>query len=293
MTEVSVISQGTGDQELDRAIATAGYSYDSIQDIFISTMNPWQRNVGYCALYNEAAAPLGMIIDTEPIYFDYKGKKWMIGFWKGQYDLVTGCEIGIYTKAFDLDIPGVFNGNFYNAVNDDECLQMSYTLRKNNRTLFTREGKHWWLTGFKLGEFSDPNELEMDITLNFDNRDMCDAFVLGLKNLGYSTALTQEDKTVKFTFASPHSSQPITRTPKTDYIIQRKNELLCATYQEITKPYKTFPEKLNALKTEVPEIYEKILQIGKNKQSFELFILITMIGALLLSHPFGSSTNKP
>jgi len=45
-------------------------------------------------LYDEAAAPLGMIVDCEPIHFEYKGKRWLIQFWKGQYDLPTGAEVG-------------------------------------------------------------------------------------------------------------------------------------------------------------------------------------------------------
>jgi len=66
--EFSVVPEGTGNDELDKAIEIAGYSYDPKQDIFYSTMDPWQRDIGYCRLYDELAAPLGMIIDCEPIY---------------------------------------------------------------------------------------------------------------------------------------------------------------------------------------------------------------------------------
>ncbi len=45
--EFAVLPQGTGNAELDKAIEIAGYSYDPKQDIFYSTMDPWQRNVGY------------------------------------------------------------------------------------------------------------------------------------------------------------------------------------------------------------------------------------------------------
>src|SRR5665647_1009964 len=82
----NVVPEGTGSDELDKAIEIAGYSYDQKQDIFYSTMDPWQRDIGYCRLYDELAAPLGMITDCEPIHFEYLEKKWMIGFWKGQYD---------------------------------------------------------------------------------------------------------------------------------------------------------------------------------------------------------------
>ena len=73
----------TGNDEVDKAIGAAGYSYDMKQDMFYSRMDAWQREMGYCRLYDEVAAPCGMIIDCEPINFEYDGKKWLIEFWKG------------------------------------------------------------------------------------------------------------------------------------------------------------------------------------------------------------------
>lgn len=283
--EFLVLPQRTGNDELDKTIEVAGYSYDPVQDIFFSTMNPWQRNVGYCRLYDEAAAPLGMIIDSEPIYFKYQEKKWMIGLWKGQYDLVTGGEIGFYEGVLDLDILGVFSGTFYNAVSNVDRLQMSYTLKKNGTTLFTREGKHWWLTGFKLGEFSEPSELQMETIITFENALMRDAFVTGLRDAGYlDRSINIVENAVSFVFDIPHTPQPLTRTEKTDRVIQRKNKFLCEKYQEITEPYDTFPNKVKAIEEQAPEIYEQILTMGKNKKHYELFIVIIMIGTSLLSY---------
>ncbi len=279
------LPKGTGDEELDRVLAIAGYSYDSMQDIFFSTLDPWQRKVGYCRLYDEAAAPLGMIIDCEPIYFEYQGKKWMIGLWKGQYDLVTGGEIGIYTGILDFDIPDVVSGIFYNAVSNIDLLQMSYTLKKNGNPLFSREGKHWWLTGFKLGEFSEPSELEMDLSITFKHELMRDAFLTGLRNAGYTDNLLKiNGNVVSFLFGTPRTSQPITRTKETDQFIQRKNQLLCEKYTEITKPYDTFPDKVKALEELAPEIKEQILGFGKNKKIYEVLIIIIMFGTSLMSY---------
>ncbi|TCQ01960.1 uncharacterized protein DUF4474 [Serpentinicella alkaliphila] len=50
---------------------STGYSYEIDQDIFYSNLYAWQRNMGYCRLYDKAAAPLSMTIDCEPIYFKY------------------------------------------------------------------------------------------------------------------------------------------------------------------------------------------------------------------------------
>jgi hypothetical protein len=284
-----LLPQLTDNDELDKVVEIAGYTYDPTQDIFISNMDPWQRNLGYCRLYDEAAAPLGMIIDCEPIYFAYKEKKWMISFWKGQYDLVTGCEIGVYTESLDLNIFGAFTGTFYNSASNDDRLQLSFTLKKNGNTLFTRDGKHWWLTGFKLGEFSEPSDLSMEIEITLHDATMRDAFVSGLRNAGYTNREFKIDgNTVNFTFDIPHTPQPFTRTSEIDRFIQRKNELLCESYQEITKSYNNIQEKVKAIEEQAPELYEKVLKIWKKKPSYEIFNLMFMVGMFLLSLVRGS-----
>lgn len=235
-----LLPQVTGRAMLDKLIAFFGYAYDSNQDIFYSTMDSWQRNVGFCHLYDQAGAPLSMIMDCEPVYFEYGGEKWLIEFWKGQYGMVTGGEIGVYTGGIDVKILGIYNDTFYNCASDDDLLEMSYTLKKNGNTLFTREGKHWWLTGFKLGEFSEPSELSMDISITLKDEIMRDAFLAGFSTAGYSDAeYNVVGNTVSFTFNIPRTSQPSTRTPATDWIIQRKNEFLCNMYQEIISKGKT------------------------------------------------------
>ena len=289
-----LLPEETGNEELDNIVEIAGYSYDPKQDIFYSDMDPWQRGIGYCRLYDEAAAPLGMIIDCEPIHFVYGGKKWMIAFWKGQYDLVTGCEIGVYTGALNQTIPG-----FYHCASNEDLLQMSYTLIKNNKADFTREGTHWWLTGFRLGEFSEPSELMMDVKITLKNESMCEAFVNGLRNAGYSDDefITERDRTtVRFKFDVPHTRQPITRTPRTDRLIQIKNQQLCLKYQEITKTSTTMPDKIKAIEKQAPELYGKIMRLRKSKALFEIIetlsIVVILTGMLVLSRQLAKRNEK-
>lgn len=278
------LPQSTGDRELDKALALAGYAYDPQQDIFISTKNPWQRNVGYCRLYDEAAAPLGMIIDCEPVYFEYRGEKWMIGIWKGQYDLVAGAEIGVYNNGFPVNLPGIFQGTFYQTAKDEDCLKMAFTLRKNGKVLFTRKDVHWWLTGFVLGEFAEPSELTMEIEITLKDEEMRNAFVEAIKEIGYSSKELQiTGNTVFFVFDKPRSPQPFTRTPITDGIIQQKNKFLCEKFQEITGPYNTFPEKLAAVQEQLPDMYRLVMNLGKSKQVFEIIILLTLVGAVAIN----------
>lgn len=267
------LNKGTTKDALDEVIEFSGYAYDSKQDVFYSRMDAWQRTFGYSRLYDEAAAPMGMIIDCEPIYFQYGGKKWLIEFWKGQYDLTTGCEIGIYTtEGTNFDIFGSFNGTFYKSASNLERLKMSFTLKKNNQILFKRKDKHWWLTGFRLGEFSQPSDLTMDIIITLKNEIMRNEFIKGLKNANYSDEeFILNGNTISLKFSKTHVQQPTTRNKETDRIIQRKNKYLCDIYQNITKGYSNMPDKLKAVQEKAPDLYKEILNIGKPKKLFKMY----------------------
>lgn len=281
-----------GNEELDNLIERAGYAYDAQQDIFYSTLNPWQRKWGYCQLYDELAAPLGMIMDSEPIFFEYNNKKWMIGIWKGQYDMVSGGEIGVYKGILNLKIPGIAGGIFYNAASDDEMLYMSYHLKKNGQTLLTREGRHWWLTGFKLGDFAEPSELTMDIDITLANEEMRDALITGLRNAGYTDQeFFVSNNTVSFIFDVPHNPQPLTRIPATDKLIQKKNKFLCDKFNDLTGSYNTVPEKLKAVEELAPDLYKKILKPGKNFRTPNA-VFITILGAIIIIYFINRRTER-
>ena len=263
----------TDEEKFERLIKKAGYAFDPVQGIFYSRMDAWQKKYGYCRLYDEAAAPSGMILDTDPVYFKYGGKRWLIQFWKGQYYLNTGCEVGIYyTEGPDLDIPGFFNGTFYQCVEPDDRIDMAFHLYKNGRELFNRDERHWWLTGFKTGEFSEPWELTMLIRLTFREAGMCRSFVRALKKIGYQDyEISTNGITAEFLFNRPRTPQPFTRTEETDWIIQRNNERICSRFVEITGQYRKWEDKLKALREQEPLIYSAIIDMGKTRQVFKAF----------------------
>lgn len=260
-------------EEFIKLIGDAGCDYDPNQDIFYSKMNAWQRKCGYCRLYDEAAAPVGMIIDAEPIRFEYGGKRWLIQFWKGQYHLSTGCEIGVYyTEEPDLDIPDLFRGAFYRCADNGNRLDMAFTLYKNGRELFHRQEKHWWLTGFKTGEFSEPWELTMRIRLVLKDHEMCRSFVRAMKKAGYREAeMLIDGAAVEFTFDKPRTPQPLTRVDETDWIAQRNNERLCSVFREITGEDTSWPEKLSAMREKGLFLYSAVINIGKTREIFKVF----------------------
>ncbi len=262
------VRKAMGNKELQNAVKDAGFAYDWKQDIFYSTMNPWQRKYGYCRLYDELCPPNGMIVDSEPIYFYYGGKNWLIEFWKGQYDMTTGSEVGVYTKeGVPIDHPA---SAFYDCASDSDRLFISYVLKKNRRILFKREDNHWWLTGFMLGEFSEPSELTLEISITLKNQKMRDAFVEGLKNTGYTgREYYINGKTVNILFDKPHSKQPITRTPITDNITQKKNYILCREFVEITSLQEEISDKMKAVEEKAPHLLSHIKNIGKTRQLFD------------------------
>jgi hypothetical protein len=259
--------------ELNRDLSPFGFSYEPYEDVFYSLMNPWQRQLGYCRLYDEASAALSMIIDCEPIRFSYGGKRWLIEFWKGQYGMTSGGEVGIYyTDGPDLDIPGVFNGTFYFCVKDEDRINMAFVLRKNNNLLFTRTGYHWWLTGFKLGEFSHPHELAMDITLDLYDRQMANVFAEALRKAGYKdNEYGIQGRRVYVRFSKPHTPQPLTRTSFTDFIMQRNNESMCESYNRLTESYTDTLDKLEIVRNESPNMYKQLLNIGKPKAVYDAY----------------------
>lgn len=260
-------------KSFNKLLKPYGFSYDEYKDLFYSNLDAWQRDKGYCRLYDEAAAPMSMIIDSEPIYFEYHGRRWLIQFWKGQYGMTTGVEIGVYNTSRPDINSEYFKGTFYEAVDDNDLLDMSFTLLKNGKTMMRRRATHWWVTGFKLGEFSQPWELVAYLDIHLKDSTMRNAFVKGLIEAGYSyDELTIIGNTVVLTFDKPRSPQPYTRTKITDQITQEKNRLLCESYQEMTADYDTMLDKIQAVQEKDPKLLQNLFSLGKPKDLFNIKI---------------------
>lgn len=263
-------------EELNSDLAPFGFAYYPKQDIFYSIMDGWQRDCGYCELYDEGAAAFSMIIDCEPIRFEYGGKRWLIEFWKGQYGMTTGCEVGIYsTNGPNLNIPGFFDGTFYFSTNDEDHLPISVVLKKHGTTIFSRSEVHWWLTGFRLGEFSNPDELSVDVAITLKDADMRDAFVEAFRKVGYlDSEFTVFHNTVRFNFNKPHSSQPSSRTFMIENFMQANNKRNCEAYRIATKHLYNPLDKFALVKTQAPKMYHKIINVGDTQDLFKSYKII-------------------
>lgn len=266
------LSRSEKNIELNRDLAPWGFGYYAQQDLFYSMRNGWQRNCGYCQLYDEGSAALSMIIDCEPIYFEYAGKNWLIEFWKGQYGMTTGCEIGIYNTTDHLKYNNYgYNSTFYKCAEDKDQIYMSFTLRKNNRILIQRSEHHWWLTSFKLAEYSHPSDLSMTSEITLKDNTMKDAFVEGMINAGYrTTEINIRGNSVAFNYDKPRNKQPLTRTPIIEFIMQTNNFRNCTAYTIATKPIADNTiDRLYFVKEQAPKLYRKIMNIGHHTDIFK------------------------
>lgn len=200
--------------------SAAGFAYDSEKDIFYSTMNAWQKNFGYTHKYDVLAPIFRMIIDTEPVRFYYNNKNWLITFWKGQYGIVTGAEVGIYCTSEKK----INKNTIYFPANSKEMLDIGLTLYKKEKIITKIKTKHWWLAVFKLGMFSKPKDLLMDISITFPNKQMLEAFLKSFKKLHHSRKTFKVvNNTFYFKYKKPHTRKVWTRSWFTDFIRQSFN----------------------------------------------------------------------
>lgn len=247
-------------KEINNALKVYGFFYDANNDIISSLMYPWQRKMGYCRLYDELAPSFNMVIDSEPIYFDYDQRRWLIEFWKGQYGIATGGEIGVYvTDKDDVDIPGVLSGPLFESVTDEECLDMSFDIKKDNNKLFNIEKNHWWLSGFDLGVFSKPRDLSMDIKISFPNSSMAEAFITGLGNAGYEEGDYKFDnKVVYINFNKPKSNIGKRTFKQVLSFIQLMNKIYTSFYNWCTRDFERVLDKIYLLCVNHPILFKGV-----------------------------------
>lgn len=258
--------------ELNRDLENAGFVYDRHRDVFYSNINCWQREMGYCHLYDEGSSGFNMVMHCEPVTFSYGNKRWLIELWKGQYGITTGGEIGIYnTDKEDIETDG-FTGTFYESAQNSEMMPMKFVLRKNGKVLFKCKAVHWWLTGFKLGEYSALDTLTMDAEIKFPNPSMRQAFINSLVGIGYqSHEFSVHKNKVTIHYTIPHTKQPLTRGSLQESIVQKTNEDNCRLYNQVTNKYKDTLDKLEYLKNIAPEVYELFIHSIYARGFYEAF----------------------
>lgn len=257
--EIKGVDEAAQADSLNSDLKAYGFAYDPDEDIFYSLKDCPQREAGYCRLYDDLSVAFSMVIDCEPITFNYKGKRWLIEFWKGQYGMTCGAEIGVYNTSADPSADNPSTGTLYRNISGSEMLPMEFMLKKGRRIIMRRDAVHWWMTGFKLGEFCEPHELEMDARLKFPDREMLGEFIGGLKRAGYSNdEYSVFGRTVTVRFATPHVPQPGPLMGASRKIVQLANKNHCNAYRALTADYPKTLDKIEYIKRSSPTLYSAV-----------------------------------
>ncbi len=229
----------------------AGFEYDYENKLYTTKINALQRFFGFNRGYDYMGIVFNMVIDIEPIVFNYNNNFYMIELWKGQYYGSTGSEIGFYKKS-------LINGH-WDTVSDQEMLVMAFTLNRDSKEIFSLSKLHWWVTGFKPGLFSEPYQLSLeDIQINFKEEAMGRAFYYALLDyFSLNLALTEynvqfvEPNIVKFRWHKPIALQYHLKKRK---YYQYSNHILAnALYKNMHPDYspEAFDQKMDDIKNDL------------------------------------------
>lgn len=252
---------------LNCLLSPFGFEYQTAQDIFLSSLDAWQRGYGYCQLYDLASPGLGMVFDCEPVYFDCQGKTWLLEFWKGQYGISTGAEIGIY-QADTLLTSKERSKSFFHTVPDEELPLFELELKKGTVCLYHLLRRHWWLAGFCVGRFSDPELLTLTLSVTFSSFEMLSSLCQGLLEAGYSPAdFCVCGRRVSLTFSTPHTIQPRKQQYLLSWFSQFRNRILLWLYEKITSPFCFSLDQLLYLSEYLPFLFRRVICLQKKISS--------------------------
>lgn len=248
-------------EKLTEVISPFGYCYEPCRDIFSSTLDAWQRKFGYTEAYNYFTPKFNMVFDYEPVYFDYKDRTWLIEFWKGQYGINTGAEVGLYYSNSYVT-PALQDITHFESVKDKDMLPMTLHLFKNNKTLAKLTKNHWWLTIFDVGNYSEPKDLSAHIGIQFPNTEMMNSFLTALLKKGYEKEklLVKGTKVLLLFDTCSTSSDSRYRRFLCKYA-QWKNRHFCRLYTWVTKPFTTSLDRCLFLYYYLPFIFRRTLNI--------------------------------
>ena len=247
--KVNSFNAGEKKKILDEIARPGGYFYDPYQDIFTSRLDAPQKYFGYTTFYDLSAPYFNMVFDYETIYFDHQNKTWLIEMWKGQYGINTGCELGIY-YANQIIPPEKYATALFKAVAPKDMLVISQKLnchdprkcKSHSRLAYTRR-RHWWLTIFKMGYFSKPEDLFVNTSIRFKDYPMLHSFLDSFKKTLPYTPYKVNGLTVYFTFNQSlrHYShfQKALRG-----IALYSCRLYCKWFLFITRPYEKSGDKI-------------------------------------------------
>lgn len=243
---------------IENLVYPFGYTYEPESDIFSSALDAWQKRFGYTSLYDKSASHFQMIFHALPIYFDYRGCTWLIEFWKGQYGIHTGAEVGLYKCDRILD-KSEYETAVFSAVSKEEMLPLSLELLEHEQLLAHLSKRHWWLTVFCTGHFAQPEDLTLNTSITFRDTEMMNAFVEALSlTLGDSCNIFVCGLTVCFSFCD--------KTPCEHELALQLNHLLCRLFLWYSRAFDSALDRVLYLFESLPPVFHHVLQIRRYKK---------------------------
>lgn len=243
-----------------------GFRYCPDHDIITSRTDAFQKEFGYCSLYDKSAINFNMIFDCEPIYFEYENKTWLIELWKGQYGINIGAEIGIYC-ADRIIPPGEYSKAIFYGVSEVQMLPVSMKLNYKGQPLFSNGHIHWWLTGFSMGNYCNPEDLVLEVSIVFPDEQMQKCFLKSLFCMGYNQCeVSVCCNTVSFSFSIPHTRQPRLICRAAAAISQWQNRITLRLFRFVTRPFTCSMDKILYLYFYLPVAFRHMLRFKKNRK---------------------------
>ena len=242
-----------------------GYKYHCRYSFFSSTWDAWQKTAGYTWLYDYMAPRFQMVIDALPVYFDYQGKTWLIEFWKGQYGINTGAEIGIY-HADRILSEDEYKTALFHSADGDEMLPCSLRLCICSRGIdcVQLSDRHWWLTAFLPGLFNDPSDLCMTASVCFPDAEMLNAFYEGLCRSGYTIDdITIQNLCLTLSFCTLDGETFSKLTCFRRKRAQCLNRIFCKLYVWVTRPFLRTEDRILYLYYYFPAAFRKLLRLRR------------------------------
>lgn len=237
-----------------------GFCYLFKEDIFTSRLDAWQRKSGYEALYDRVAAGANMVIDAWPVYFNYAGRTWLIEFWKGQYGINTGGEVGVY-HAKEIVPPHFYKAAHYDAAENSEMPHICCRLERREKEVYELGARHWWLTGFRMGTFSQPSELRMMTTITFEDTAMAQAFFEGLQKSGRPRNRFRICGREVYVRMDLSAEYPLLRRLHRTLVLIG-NRIWCLLYCGITRPFTQTADRMLFLYYQVPFCFRRMLRLA-------------------------------
>ena len=253
-------SRAEKEELLNRLIFPYGFAYDAESDTFFGREDGWQKEYGYHPFYDKSALAMGMVIDCEPIVFSCREKEYMIELWKGQYGICAGGEIGFYQKE---------GGNF-RAMDKSEIPSTETELLHGEEILFCRSDRSWWVTGFCLGRFCPPVELEMSVSFYFIDYCMAESFAKAVEEKGYpGYTWWRYGNHITLFFDRPYSRQPVLRQSVRYRLWLFKLRWFCRIFSWFTGNYDNSGDKILYLSEKLPWLFRLALRFGERRMHFE------------------------